>query len=72
MKSCPDEILGKGIIYCTKCRMKWCCIECAIDCDAIDQHYFDVLTEADYETTPNELDIICCQCSGSKFSWRDE
>lgn len=69
-KKRQHKIMGKGVVTCTKCNKSWCCMECAVECDALDHHYFDVIYEREGKC-PAVYEIICCQCSGNKPSWTD-
>ena len=73
---CPNQkthrhkVAGQGIVVCKKCKIRWCCCECAIECDALDHEYFDMIYDNE-GSTPNEYKVICCKCSGNKPSWTD-
>ena len=63
------KIAGKGIIVCKKCKTRWCCCECAVECDALDHKYFDMIWDS--KSTLKERKIVCCKCSGNKPSWME-
>lgn len=69
-KKVPHEIKGKGIVNCTKCNTTWCCSECAIESDALDHHFYDLISGHEGESPPVHY-IICCQCSGKTQCWKD-
>jgi hypothetical protein len=68
-KPVAHAVAGIGVVTCKLCSTSWCCLECAVECNAIDHAHFDAISEA--EETPAVFGIICCACSGNRPSWTD-
>ena len=56
-------------VICSECKRGWCCLECAVNDDAVSRADFDRLDDA--EDRPLVDFIHCCRCSGAKPSWQD-
>lgn len=54
------------LIRCSMCEKEWCCLECAIEYDAVDHRDFK---RTDISPNGKPFIIKCCHCTGKKRCW---
>jgi hypothetical protein len=70
-KSVPhiEAVKTNYVIKCSVCDTQWCCLECAVEYDAISHDDFDRIAENDNYDEP--FVVECCNCTGKTRSWED-
>jgi len=54
------------LVKCSICDIEWCCLECAVEDDAVNYNDFN----RGYEGKSDEPFVIkCCHCTKQKRSW---
>jgi hypothetical protein len=66
---CDIPVKPPASIKCKKCNKQWCCMECCIEDNALDHNHYDMIQDA--EESPDQYEIVCCKCSGTRCSWED-